>query len=61
MDQGTNGEWVRPQQNFTSRGWAWNVFNITNTGSQTYKYDNLGHVKGAELCLNPYFFGCIEK
>jgi len=59
VDQGTNGEWVRPQQNFTSRGWAWNVFNITNTGSQTYKfklkgdpYDNSGEHES-------FFFGKI--
>jgi len=59
LDQGTNGEWVRPQQNFTSRGWAWNVFNITNTGSQTYKfklkgdpYDNSGEHES-------FFFGKI--
>ena len=35
-DEGTNGEWVRPPQNMTARGWAWNVFNITNTKSQQY-------------------------
>ena len=36
IDEGTNGEWVRPPQNMTPRGWAWNVFNITNTKAQQY-------------------------
>ena len=40
-DQGTEGQWVRPVQELTARGWAYNVFNITNTGAATYRsYDN---------------------
>ena len=36
-DQGTGGLWVRPLQELTARGWAYNVFNITNTGDATYR------------------------
>ena len=36
-DQGTEGQWVRPSQELTTRGWAYNVFNITNTGAATYR------------------------
>ena len=41
VDQGTNGEWVRPAALHTCRGWAWNVFNITNTKRHTYRYLNI--------------------
>ena len=41
LDQGTGGQWVRPAAELTARGWAYNVFNITNTGAATYRsYDN---------------------
>ena len=36
-DQGTQGDWVRPSQELTTRGWAYNVWNITNTGEATYR------------------------
>ena len=36
-DQGTDGQWVRPIEELTARGWAYNVFNITNTGAATYR------------------------
>ena len=36
-DQGTQGNWVRPSQELTTRGWAYNVWNITNTGDATYR------------------------
>ena len=36
-DQGTEGQWVRPSQELTTRGWAYNVFNITNTATTTYR------------------------
>ena len=37
IDEGTNGEWVRPPKNMTPRGWAWNVVNVTNTMAQQYR------------------------
>ena len=36
-DQGTAGQWVRPIQELTTRGWAYNVWNITNTAEATYR------------------------
>ena len=36
-DQGTGGKWVRPRTDLTTRGWAYNVWNITNTGEATYR------------------------
>ena len=35
--QGTGGQWVRPPSDLTARGWAYNVFNVTNTEDTTYK------------------------
>ena len=37
VDQGTGGQWVRPAAELTARGWAYNVFNITNTQEATYR------------------------
>ena len=36
--EGTGGQWVRPPSDLTARGWAYNVFNVTNTEAATYKY-----------------------
>ena len=36
--EGTGGQWVRPPADLTARGWAYNVFNVTNTEAATYKY-----------------------
>ena len=36
-DKGTEGQWVRPREELTTRGWAYNVFNITNTADATYR------------------------
>ena len=43
-DQGTEDQWVRPIQELTARGWAYNVFNITNTAAATYRSDTI-HLK----------------
>lgn len=36
-DQGTGGQWIRPPPELTARGWAYNVFNITNTQEAIYR------------------------
>ena len=48
VDSGTNGEWIRPDQKLTARGWAYNVYNITNTLTTTYTFELKGDSKGSE-------------
>ena len=47
-DQGTEGNWVRPSQELTTRGWAYNVWNITNTGEANYRSVSLQHAAYSE-------------
>ena len=46
LDQGTGGQWVRPAAELTARGWAYNVFNITNTQEATYRCQQHWHCIG---------------
>ena len=53
VDEGTDGQWYRPQSNYTSRGWAWNVFNITNTDYNRYRFVN--HITfSIDFCSSQY-------
>ena len=36
-NEGTGGQWVRPPADLAARGWAYNVFNITNSAAATYE------------------------
>ena len=45
---GTDGEWVQPEEEFIARGWAYNVFNITNSLATTYTFQLKGESKGSQ-------------
>ena len=45
---GMNGEWVQPEEEFIARGWAYNVFNITNSLATTYTFQLKGESKGSQ-------------
>ena len=40
---------------------CFSVHNIVKSLQVSVKASTQGLVKGAELCLNPYFFGWLEK
>ena len=47
-NSGTNGEWVYPNEDLAVRGWAYNVFNITNTMTTTYTFQLEGETFGSQ-------------
>ena len=55
---GTNGEWVKPEEDLTARGWAYNVFNITNSLTTTYKFQLKGESAGSQGAP-AYFVGRV--
>merc|ERR1712098_972598 len=48
VNTGTEGEWFRPPADLTARGWAYNVFNITNSLTATYTFELEGDAKGSQ-------------
>ena len=54
VNNGTGVEWFRPSVSNTARGWAYNVFNITNTLNTTYTFHLQGDAKGSQGA--PAFF-----
>ena len=45
-NDGTNGEWIKPEEDLTARGWAYNAFNITNSLTTTYTFELKGQSAG---------------
>jgi len=48
VNQGTEGQWFRPPADLTARGWAYNVFNITNSLTTTYSFQLAGDMVGSQ-------------
>jgi len=48
VDKGTEGEWFRPPADLTARGWAYNVFNITNTLTTSYTFEFDADANGSQ-------------
>jgi len=48
VNQGTEGQWFRPPADLTARGWAYNVFNITNSLTTTYSFHLAGDEVGSQ-------------
>jgi len=48
VNTGTEGEWFRPPADLTARGWAYNVFNITNSLTTTYTFNLEGDAMGSQ-------------
>ena len=57
-NSGTNGEWVGPPNELSVRGWAYNVFNITNSLSTNYIFELQGDSLGSQNAP-AYFVGRI--
>ena len=57
-NSGTNGEWVQPEEALAARGWAYNVFNISNTLTTTYSFQLQGESVGSQGAPS-YFVGRI--
>ena len=55
---GTEGLWVQPKAELAVRGWAYNVFNITNTMDTTYSFQLRGGFIGSQGAP-AYFAGRI--
>ena len=55
---GTDGLWVQPKSELAVRGWAYNVFNITNTLDTTYSFQLRGGFVGTQGA-SAYFVGRI--
>jgi len=47
-NSGTDGSWVQPVPELAPRGWAYNVFNITNTLDTTYSFQLEGGFVGTQ-------------
>ena len=58
VDEGTVGEWFRPPPELTARGWAYNVFNITNTLATSYTFQLDGDATGSQGAQS-FFIGRI--
>lgn len=56
--EGTGGQWVRPPADLTARGWAYNVFNVTNTEAATYNFELQGDAQGSQGASS-YFVGRV--
>jgi hypothetical protein len=48
VDAGTNEQWMRPDEQFTARAWAYNVIHITNSLDATYTFHLDGDQQGSE-------------
>jgi len=58
VDSGTNGEWVQPKEELAVRGWAYNVYNISNTLTTSYTFQLEGESVGSQGAT-AYFVGRI--
>ena len=58
VDSGTNGEWVEPKEELAVRGWAYNVYNISNTLTTSYTFQLEGESVGSQGAP-AYFVGRI--
>ncbi len=47
-DAGTGAEWIRPSQDFVTRGWGYNVYKINNSTNATYTFILKGDQKGSQ-------------
>lgn len=47
-DEGSDGEWLRPPEEYTARGWGYNVIRVTNTQAATYRFELTGDETGSE-------------
>jgi len=47
-DAGTGGAWVRPDRDFVTRGWGYNVYKINNSKDAVYTFQLKGDAKGSE-------------
>jgi hypothetical protein len=44
---GTGGTWIRPSQDFVTRGWGYNVYKIKNSSVGSYSFELRGDAKGS--------------
>ena len=58
VNNGTGVDWFKPSVSNTARGWAYNVFNITNTLDTTYTFYLQGDAEGSQGA-RAFFIGRI--
>ena len=46
-NEGTGGKWFRPPQDFVTRGWSYNVYEIHNSSDGGYDFQLQGDAKGS--------------
>jgi len=47
-DSGSEGQWLRPDEELTARGWGYNVIRVTNTQAATYTFHLDGDETGSD-------------
>ena len=60
VNQGTEGEWFRHPPDLKARGWAYNVFNITNTLTTAYTFELEGDRTGSQGAES-FFVGRVVR
>ena len=45
-NEGTNGEWIEPENDFVTRAWAYNVYKIENSEKAEYHFQLKGNEEG---------------
>ena len=47
-NEGSGGDWIRPEKAFVTRGWSYNVYKINNSHNATYSFHFEGDETGNE-------------